>query len=73
MTIGVMAATALAALLTSWLGKPAMEAWGWRVGFGVGALLGVYALFLRRSASESEVFEHSAAQGGAQKVSARQA
>ena len=72
-TIGVMAATALAALLTSWLGKPAMEAWGWRVGFGVGALLGVYALFLRRSASESEVFEHRTEQGGAQKVSARQA
>ncbi|ARP79284.1 MFS transporter [Bordetella genomosp. 6] len=63
-TLGVMAATALAALLTSMLGKEAMEAWGWRVGFGVGALLGVYALYMRRSASESEVFEEHARQAG---------
>ncbi|MHA7682478.1 MFS transporter [Cupriavidus sp. PET2-C1] len=56
-TIGVMAATALAALLTHLLGKAEMEAWGWRVGFGVGALLGLYAFVLRRSATETEVFE----------------
>jgi MHS family alpha-ketoglutarate permease-like MFS transporter len=55
-TFGVMVATALAALLTHVLGKAAMQAWGWRVGFGVGALLGVYALVLRRSAVETEVF-----------------
>ncbi|MBP6018916.1 MAG: MFS transporter [Burkholderiaceae bacterium] len=56
-TLGVMAATALAAILTGALGKEAMEDWGWRAGFAVGALLGVYALFLRRSAAESDVFE----------------
>ena len=58
-TIGVMAATALAAFLTHVLGKSAMQAWGWRVGFGVGALLGIYALVLRRSATESEVFNRA--------------
>jgi MHS family alpha-ketoglutarate permease-like MFS transporter len=62
-TIGVMAATALAALLTHLLGKEAMEAWGWRVGFGVGGLLGLYALFLRRSATETEVFEQQSLGG----------
>lgn len=72
-TLGVMAATGLAALLTSWLGKAAMEEWGWRVGFAIGALLGVYALFLRRSASESDVFEHQAEQGGGLKITKRQA
>lgn len=72
-TVGVLAATALAAVLTSWLGKEAMEAWGWRVGFALGALLGVYALFLRRSASESDVFEHRAAQSDGLKVTRRQA
>ncbi|MGO1543814.1 MAG: MFS transporter [Gulosibacter sp.] len=55
--IGVMAATAMAAILTGILGAEAMSEWGWRIGFGVGALLGVYALFLRRSAEESDVFE----------------
>lgn len=58
-TIGVMGATALAAALASFLGPDAMQAYGWRLGFGVGGLLGVYALFLRRSAEESEVFEHT--------------
>ena len=50
-----------------------MQAWGWRVGFAVGALLGIYALFLRRSASESDVFEHRAEPAGGVKVSRRQA
>jgi len=56
-TLGVMGATALAAALSSWLGPDAMQAYGWRLGFGVGGLLGLYALFLRRSAEESDVFE----------------
>ncbi|MGF7123012.1 MFS transporter [Rhodococcus sp. AG1013] len=58
-TIGVMAATALAAGLTAAIGKDDMQSWGWRVGFAVGGILGVYALFLRRNAAESDVFEES--------------
>lgn len=58
-TVGVMAATALAAVLTSCLGPDVMQAYGWRLGFGVGGVLGLYALFLRRSAEESDVFEHT--------------
>ena len=58
-TIGVMGATALAAALTSLLGPDAMHTYGWRLGFGVGGLLGLYALFLRRSAEETEVFENT--------------
>ncbi len=56
-TVGVMAATALAALISSTLSREAMNAYGWRLGFAVGGLLGLYALFLRRSAVESEIFE----------------
>lgn len=73
-TIGVMAATALAALLTTSLSPDAMEAWGWRAGFAMGALLGLYALFLRRSASESAVFEENAEAGqGKIEITGRQA
>lgn len=57
-TLGVMAATATAAALTSLLGKEAMDDYGWRIGFYIGGILGIYALFLRRSAQESHVFEH---------------
>ncbi len=59
--IGVMAATATAAALTNMLGDAAMAEWGWRLGFGVGALLAVYVLVLRRAAQESDVFEEQKA------------
>jgi len=55
-TLGVMAATAVAAALTWVLGPEAMSDYGWRIGFAIGGVLGVYALFLRRSAEESHVF-----------------
>lgn len=55
-TLGVMAATAVAATLTWLLGAQAMSAYGWRIGFVIGGVLGIYALFLRRSAEESHVF-----------------
>ncbi|MFQ0815897.1 MFS transporter [Brucella anthropi] len=56
-TIGVIAATAVAAALTSFLGTEAMNTYGWRIGFAIGGLLGIYALFLRRNAEESHVFK----------------
>ena len=34
-----------------------MAAWGWRVPFATGAVLGLIALWIRRSMEESEVFE----------------
>jgi MHS family alpha-ketoglutarate permease-like MFS transporter len=55
-TLGVMAATAVAATLTWLLGAQAMGDYGWRIGFAIGGVLGIYALFLRRSAQESHVF-----------------
>lgn len=73
--VGVMGATALAAFLTKALSADAMEAWGWRAGFAAGALLGVYALVLRRSASESAVFEEHVAKtdGPKLEITGRQA
>lgn len=55
--IGVMLATGVAALLTGVLAPEQMQNWGWRIGFGLGALLGVYVLFLRRQAHETDAFE----------------
>jgi len=72
---GVIAATGVAALLTSVLSAEAMMLWGWRVGFALGGILGIYALFLRRSAAESEAFEKQGAAhtGGARpKLTGRQ-
>ncbi|NSY99290.1 MFS transporter [Agrobacterium tumefaciens] len=55
--IGVMLATGLAASLTAFLSPEEMMDWGWRVGFGIGGLLGLYVLFLRRNAHETDAFE----------------
>lgn len=61
-TLGVMAATALGALLTSVLADDAMNSWGWRVAFGIGAVLAIFALFIRRQAEESQFFEEAKAE-----------
>ncbi|MEE9926400.1 MAG: MFS transporter [Brucella anthropi] len=55
--IGVMLATGVAASLTGILSSDEMMTWGWRIGFGLGGLLGLYVLFLRRNAHETDAFE----------------
>lgn len=64
-TVGTTLATLTALLLTSLFPPSQMEAFGWRIGFAIGALLGIYAFYLRRAAKESPVFdhEHDAAEG----------
>jgi MHS family alpha-ketoglutarate permease-like MFS transporter len=44
---GLLTATLLAAGLTSLLGEADVSAWGWRVPFLLGGLLGIYAAHLR--------------------------
>ena len=70
-TLGVMAATAVAAALTWLLGPEAMNDYGWRIGFAIGGVLGIYALFLRRSAQESHVFEQQQGQTHASRTLSR--
>jgi MFS transporter, MHS family, alpha-ketoglutarate permease len=55
--IGVMLATGVAASLTGFLSPDDMMNWGWRIGFGLGSFLGLYVLFLRRNAHETDAFE----------------
>ncbi len=64
-TVGNLSGLLLAALLTTTLSKDAMNAWGWRVPFLVGAAAGLYALVLRRSMTETEVFTQDVEAKGA--------
>lgn len=52
-TLGPLAATLLAELLFSVLGRSGLAEWGWRVPFAIGAVLGVYGLHLRRTLHET--------------------
>jgi MHS family alpha-ketoglutarate permease-like MFS transporter len=54
-----MAATGLGVLLTTLFTADQMNAFGWRIPFVVGALLGLYGLIIRFKMAESHVFEQS--------------
>lgn len=70
--IGTMLATGLGAVLTTVISEEAMYAWGWRIPFAVGAVLGLYALYIRRTMTESDVYEEENEAGTPHAVSVRQ-
>jgi MFS transporter, MHS family, alpha-ketoglutarate permease len=55
-TIGQLAGTLLAAVLSTWLSRDAMSAFGWRIPFVLGGVFGLYALYMRLRMHETEVF-----------------
>ncbi|MCC9192286.1 MFS transporter [Arthrobacter sp. zg-Y916] len=59
--IGSMLATGLGAVLTAVLSEEDMASYGWRIPFAIGALLGLYAIYIRRTMSESSVYEANSA------------
>lgn len=58
--MGSLLATIVALVLNNVLPAGAMEAWAWRIPFLLGALLGVYAIFLRKGLEEPEAFKIAA-------------
>ena len=58
---GQLSALALLVFLQAVLGEEAMHAWGWRLGFGAGAVLAVVVFFIRRRLDETLSFENVAA------------
>ncbi|MGO2053072.1 MFS transporter [Glutamicibacter sp. BW80] len=56
-TLGVIAATLLGAVLSTTLGTDAVREWAWRIPFILGGLLGIYALYLRRKLDETPMFK----------------
>jgi MHS family alpha-ketoglutarate permease-like MFS transporter len=62
--MGSLLATIVALVLEAALPAGAMQAYAWRIPFLIGALLGVYAIFLRKGLEEPEVFKKAATEGG---------
>ncbi|MFG1753494.1 MFS transporter [Streptosporangium sandarakinum] len=60
---GVLIASALGTVLTSFLDDAALSGWGWRIAFAVGGLLGLIGLWLRVSVPETEAFAKVEASG----------
>lgn len=54
--IGTMLATITGLFINGLLSSDQVASWGWRLAFALGGVLGLYALFLRRTITESETF-----------------
>jgi MFS transporter, MHS family, alpha-ketoglutarate permease len=57
--VGLLLASGATSLLLVTLGRSGVEAWGWRLAFGVGALGAVAGWLVRRGTGESEAFRAS--------------
>ena len=66
---GQLVALALLLVLQAWLGEAALEAWGWRIAFAVGAALAVVVFIIRRRLTETDSFAAVKAMGDAAPVS----
>ena len=67
---GQLIALALLVVLQATLGEEAMQAWGWRIGFGAGAVLAIVAFIIRRRLDETLSYETVAAKVDRPKSSA---
>lgn len=54
--LAVFGGAAMGALVTKWLSPEALDAWGWRLPFLVGLLIGPVGLWIRRHLEETEGF-----------------
>ena len=68
---GQLAALALLVVLQLLLGEAAMQAWGWRIGFGAGAVLAIVVFIIRRRLDETLSYENVAAKPTRRRSTAR--
>ncbi|HET9352451.1 MAG TPA: MFS transporter [Sphingomicrobium sp.] len=58
---GQLLALAVLLVLQFNMSEQALEAWGWRIPFGIGAVLAVVVFYIRRRLTETESFENARA------------
>lgn len=62
-TLGIMAGTFIGAILSTVMTEEQMSSIGWRIPFLVGAVIGLFALYMRTKLEETEAFEEAAGPG----------
>ncbi|WP_084963711.1 MFS transporter [Thermoactinospora rubra] len=66
-TIGQLLASGLAALLAAMLSEAAMNSYGWRIPFAIGALISLVGLWIRRGADETSAVAEEIQKGTARR------
>lgn len=54
--LGIVVGSSVAAIVSGALSAPAIDSWGWRIPFLLGALIGPFGLYMRRTISETPAF-----------------
>ncbi|PSJ39078.1 MFS transporter [Allosphingosinicella deserti] len=60
---GQLIALAVLLVLQSTLSESALENWGWRIPFAIGAVLAIFVFYLRRRLAETQSFENAQKSG----------
>ncbi|MDO5534559.1 MAG: MFS transporter [Propionibacteriaceae bacterium] len=60
---GTLLASLLASIMFASLSDESLAAWGWRVAFGIGAVLGLLGLWLRMAVPDTDAFTRARATG----------
>ncbi|MGK6320596.1 MFS transporter [Sphingomonas sp. DT-204] len=60
---GQLVALCVLLVLQAVMSEAALDAWGWRIPFAIGAALAVIVFYIRRRLSETESFENARAEG----------
>jgi MHS family alpha-ketoglutarate permease-like MFS transporter len=68
---GQLTALALLVFLQAILGEDAMQSWGWRIGFFIGAILAIVVFFIRRRLDETLSYENVVADSNRRRSSIR--
>ncbi|MBU6366388.1 MAG: MFS transporter [Gemmatimonadetes bacterium] len=62
--LGQLLALAVLLVLQQWLTEAELQAWGWRIPFGIGAAAAVVAVSMRRGLEETADFHRASAEAG---------
>ena len=60
---GTLLASLLAAFMFATMSEASLSGWGWRLAFGIGAVLGLLGLWLRLAVPDTEIFTRNQAEG----------
>lgn len=57
--VGILISSAIATMITNFMSHDDVLAWGWRIAFGIGGIVGLIGLFFRLLSHETQLFQEA--------------